>query len=114
MKIIKNNYGEYEIEDYADNYLETKQAQPSSRLLEGSRDHGYDQEYIGYGEIIDGIPVIAVYLLSEDDYNADAEGEPDEDAGGWDWDTALSNGRLLINIDKLSEDAYSLLRLSLG
>lgn len=114
MKIVKNTYGEYEVSDVGNNYNETKQAQPSSRILAGSRDHGYDQEYKGYGEI-DGIPVIAVYLLGEDDYNADEDGaEIDEDAGNWDWDNALSNGRIIINIDELSTDAYTILQALAG
>ena len=110
MKVTKNVYGEYVIEDTDNRYNERISAQPTARILPGSRDDGYDQEYIGYGTISD-VPVKAIYLLSEDDYNLDDEGEHDEDAGNWDWETALSNGRIIIDVDKLSDDANGLLTI---
>lgn len=111
MKIIKNSFDEYILIGAAKKYIETDGAQPTGRILEGTRDHGYDQEYVSHGHVGE-IPVIGVYLLSDDDYNADPDGEPDEDAGGWDWDRALANGRLLIDIDRLSDDAMDILRLT--
>lgn len=108
MKAIKNKYGEFEVVAWDEEYDETSCAEPSSRVLEGSRDHGYDQEYIG-GGTVDGIPVSAVYLLDDDDYNSDDDGNPDEDAGNWDWDAAAKQGRLLVDVDKLTEAEYDAL-----
>lgn len=88
-------YGEYEIIDGALTYNETDGARATSRLLDGSRDHGYWMEYKGYGTVGE-YPVIAIYLLEED------EGEK-EDEGDWDWDRALDNGRIIIDIDKMSD-----------
>lgn len=102
VQIKKNAYGEYEVLD-REQYVETSQALPSGRVLEGSRDQGYDQEYVGYGTI-QGIPVIAIYLLSTEDYDDD-----NEDTGGWDWDNALRNGRIVIDVDELPNDVYALL-----
>jgi len=114
MKITKNTYGEYIIEEVVGGaYSETQPAQPSGRLLDGSRDHGHDQEYIGYGAI-NGIPVQAVYLLDQEDYDCDDEGTPNEDAGNWDWDAALLQGRLVVDVDKLTAREMAILMLLCG
>lgn len=84
-------------------YIETFPAQPTSRVLDGSSDHGYWAEYIGYGNVYN-IPVKAVYLLDED--QAEIEDESD-----YDWDDALNNGRLEIDIDDISDDAMDILQL---
>ncbi len=105
MKAKQNTYGEY-ITAAWDKYLEIRDPQPSSRVLEGSRDHGYDQEYIGHGAV-DGIPVIAVYLLNDNDCNPDDEGNLDDDAGNWDWEAAEIQGRLLVDVDELTEEEYA-------
>ena len=112
MKTEKNSYGEYEVvipKGIAfwgwDKYIESENAMPSGRLLEGCRDHGYDQEYIGRGTV-DGIPVVAIYLLDETDYNKDDDGNPDEDAGNWDWESAAKHGRLIVDVDELLSREY--------
>lgn len=63
-------------------YNEIEQAEATGRVLDGSSDHGYDEEYIGYGEM-QGKPVKAVYLI---DYN---EHDGSEDPDFWDWELAL-------------------------
>lgn len=104
MEIKKGMYGEYEVVGGCDSYTETEQAQPTSRLLAGSRDADYGQEYIGYG-VINNIPVIAVYLLDED--------QEDEDEDDIDWEKALDNGRIIINVDKLDDAAYAILEATI-
>jgi hypothetical protein len=50
-------------------YNETRQAEPTSRVLDGSSDHGYYMEYTGYGTAeFNGktIEVKAVYLFDDD------------------------------------------------
>ncbi|OFW47585.1 MAG: hypothetical protein A2163_00765 [Actinobacteria bacterium RBG_13_35_12] len=79
-------------------YSEEKQAYPTSRLLDGSRDCGYWAEYNGKGYIND-IPVIAIYLLDFDQKEI-------EDECDYDWDTALENGRIIVDTDKLSDEDY--------
>jgi len=96
------------ITEGAERYDETESAQPTSRLLDGSSDHGYAAEYIGYGTI-DGVPVKAVYLLDDEDMQ-DADGEELEEEGNFDWDSALSQGRIVVDIDRLTEDQFDSLR----
>ena len=107
---INQEYGELEViipryvTSYAgwDRYVETGGAEPTNRVLAGSRDQEYDQEYIGHGHV-DGIPVTAVYLLSEADYNPDEDGTPDDYSRNWDWDVAAKQGRLIVDIDALTD-----------
>ena len=101
MKTIKTPAG-YEVMDVA-NYVESETAEPTSRLLEGSSDHNYAAEYMGSGSVC-GIPVIAVYLFADGDMSH-------EDTGQWDWDKALDNGRVIIDVDALTEDQYANLNL---
>ena len=86
-------------------YKEIRQAEPTSRVLSGSSDHGYDAEYIGYGNI-HGIPVKVVYLLTDDDMCCEG-GEPYDDQGDYDWKTALEQGRIIVDIDELTETQYN-------
>ena len=102
MKIVKDG-GRYVIcgNNARDAYVETEQARASSRVLEGSDDDGYMAEYVGYGEV-GHIPIKAIYLLGWDEA---------DDEGDYDWDVALSNGRLEIDVDKLNIDAWEILQL---
>ena len=77
-------------------YNETEQAQSTSRLLDGSSDCRFWQEYKGTGEV-DGLPVCAVYLLDHDQSDIEEEGD-------YDWVTALNNGRLVLLEDKMTDD----------
>jgi nitrous oxidase accessory protein NosD len=55
-------------------YNETSQPQITSRLLEGSSDHGYYMEYVGYGTVEfngEKINVKAVYLFDDDVKNVE-------------------------------------------
>jgi hypothetical protein len=98
MKIVKTIHGLELRGDAKKKYTETDQAVPTSRLLDGSSDHGYWQEYVGHGTV-DGIPVVAVYLLDHD--QADIE-----DEGNYDWDTALDNGRIVVDDNKIDDVTY--------
>jgi hypothetical protein len=108
MRAQKNAYGDWIVTEGADRYNETRQAEPTSRLLDGSRDHGYAAEYVGYGDI-DGIPIRAVYLLNDEDMQ-DAGGEGYEDAGDFDWDLAMEQGRLVVIEDELTDEQYETLK----
>ncbi|MEN6401633.1 MAG: hypothetical protein ABFD94_06785 [Armatimonadia bacterium] len=59
-------------------------AEPTSRVLEGSRDHGYDQEWIEPG-LYDGEKAQIVYLLADGDLLDDV-GEPYDDLGNVAWE----------------------------
>lgn len=85
-------------------YHETRQAEPTSRVLDGSGDDGYDEEYVGYGHI-NGIPVKAIYLLTDDDMCYD-DGEPYDDEGNYDWDNALDQGRIIVDVDELTDNQW--------
>ena len=87
-----------------DRYNETEQPEPTSRVLDGSSDHGYSQEWVGYGTV-DGIPVKAVYLFDEDDI-CDEDGEEYEEADMYPWELALEQGRIVVEIDKLTDEQY--------
>lgn len=101
MKAQKNSNFEWVVVEGLERYDEQKQAQATSRLLDGSIDHGFFAEYVGYG-VIDGVPVKAVYLLGYDQ-------EDIEDEGNFDWDSALANGRIEVLVDELSDYEYSVL-----
>lgn len=102
MKLeIKYDGSNYVIEGAIAIYEETKMAVPTSRLLHGSRDEGMYAEFIGYGNVL-GIPVKASYLMTHDDCK-------DEDSGNWDWEIGLAQGRIEIEIDKLTNDQTILL-----
>lgn len=102
MKAQENRYGDYIVTEGTDRYKETAQAQPTSRLLDRSSDQGYWAEYVGYGTV-DGVPVRAIYLLDHD--QADIEEESD-----YDWSTALADGRIVVDVDKLTDAQYDTLR----
>ena len=95
-------YQEYQYTGDPEKYNESGDVLPTRRVLEGSRDQGYMAEYKGYGSI-DTIPVIAIYLLDWD--QEDIEEEED-----YDWDKALENGRIIIDIDALTDDDYETIR----
>ena len=102
MKTNKTIHG-YEVCDTT-SYIETGSAEPTSRVLDGSSDHGYAAEYVGAGTIngqppIGYLPVIAVYLF-------DADMMTCEDAGSWDWEKALINGRIILDVDALSNEQW--------
>ena len=91
MKItVEDNYKKVAKVNFND-YNETRCAESSSRLLDGSRDHGYYLEYTGYGTItIDRkeVEVKAVYLFEEEEYKEAME-MYDGDEGSLDWENAL-------------------------
>jgi len=99
MKAKKNNNGEWVVTEGEEKYIETSSAQPTNRLLDGSRDHGYWMEYEGHGHI-DGTPVTAVYLLGSS--NKDIE-----DEGDYNWDEALANGRLVVDTDAMTDKDWA-------
>lgn len=101
MKAQKNNNSDFVVTEGQERYNEKVSAQATSRVLDGSIDHGYWMEYVGYGEI-DGVPVKAIYLLDYDQEDIEEEGD-------YDWDTALENGRIEVMIDNLSDDDYDTL-----
>lgn len=96
MKIKNDKYLGWVVIEGVDKYNETRSAQATSRLLDGSSDHGYAAEYVGYGDI-DGIPVKAIYLFDDDQIDGV------EDEGDLDWGTALSQGRIVVDVDSLSD-----------
>lgn len=100
MKTKNDRYFGWLVTAGAEKYNETRGAQPTSRVLAGSADHGYAAEYVGYGDI-DGIPVKAIYLFGDDQL----EGDPD-------WDKALAQGRIIVDIDALSEAQWDTLQKS--
>lgn len=101
MKAQKNNNLDWIVTEGQDRYDEQAPAQATSRVLDGSSDHGYWMEYVGYGKI-DGVPVKAVYLLDYDQ-------EDIEDEGDYDWDQALVNGRIEVVVDDLTDAEYDML-----
>lgn len=101
MKAQKNNNLDWIVTEGQDRYDEQEQAQATSRVLDGSSDHGYWMECVGYGKI-DGVPVKAVYLLDYDQ-------EDIEDEGDYDWDQALVNGRIEVVVDDLTDAEYDML-----
>ncbi len=106
MKAEKTRLG-WIVTEGKDRYIETSQAEPTSRVLDGSADHGYAAEYVGHGQV-DGVPVKAIYLLKDEDmYNDDV---PHDDEGQYDWDTALEQGRLVVEIDNLTDMQWATLR----
>jgi hypothetical protein len=51
------------------------QAYPTSRLLDGSSDHGYAEEWAEPATLPDGRPCLRMYLFDDEDIH-DEEGEP--------------------------------------
>lgn len=96
------DYQEYHYTGDPAKYNETEQALPTGRVLDGSRDHGYMAEYKGYGSI-GPIPVVAIYLVEWGQ-------EGFENEGDYDWDKALENGRIIIDVDDLTYDDYATIR----
>jgi len=95
MKIVTLYSGYTKIANFnIDVYIEEVSAYPSSRLLEGSRDHGYYVEYIGEGYLSNPqLKVRAVYLFEEDEYETIMV-SCDGDEGSLDWDSALKRFEL--------------------
>jgi hypothetical protein len=96
-KIKLYDQGEYEKVGLIskEEIIETSHAQPSNRVIEGSRDHGYAEEWIGYGHLVDGRKVKIVYLFDSDDL-LNGDDDPIEDAGDYPWDTGLTQGRVIL------------------
>ncbi|MBU1039808.1 MAG: hypothetical protein KKF77_01755 [Proteobacteria bacterium] len=59
-------------------------AEPTSRVLEGSNDHGYAEEWVERGTY-NGEPCRLVYLFDDADI-CDADGNPLEEADSYPWD----------------------------
>ena len=59
-------------------------AEPTSRVLDGSSDHGYDQEWLEPATLADGRECSLVYLLDNEDFE-DENGEAYDDLGNVDW-----------------------------
>jgi hypothetical protein len=81
-----NSYGKKIGTVKATAYTETDNAQPTSRLLDGSRDYGYKAEYVGNGIIKMGkktIKVKAIYLFTSEEMDGV------EDEGNLPWEFAL-------------------------
>lgn len=91
-KIIHPNYSAYD---------ETVMPVPTSRVLDGSDDHGYYCEYIGRGTYY-GLPVSAVYILDDCDVEP-REWEDYRAEEDYDWDAGLSQGRLVVGLDDLED-----------
>ena len=77
------------LQEMIEKYEEIEAPEATGRVLDGSSDHGYDEEWIGYGTICNS-KVRAIYLI---DYN-----EQDENPDMWDWELALK---------RFEEDIYS-------
>jgi hypothetical protein len=56
-----------------------KNAYPTSRLLDGSQDHGYAQEWAEPATMPDGRPCLRIYLFDDDEVDH-------EDAVDYPWD----------------------------
>ena len=88
MTALYDNYkvvGDIDINDIA---ISGDGAYPTSRVLSGSSDHGYAAEYVETG-IYRGRKVNIIYLF-DDGYDVDEDGEPYDDDGSYDWDSALN------------------------
>jgi hypothetical protein len=72
---------EYIVTNYKHQYEETTMAECSNRILSGSTDQGYDEEWIGYGEL-NGCKVRAIYMI---DYETQGK-----EMDMYDWDKALT------------------------
>jgi hypothetical protein len=87
---VIDNYKVVDKVSYED-YFEIEQAQLSSRVLNGSQDHGWDIEYVGEGIIKlneKNVKVKAIYLFEKEEYNKIME-ERDGDEGCLGWEDAL-------------------------
>ena len=84
-------------------YNETVQAQATSRVTDGTQDQGYN-EWVGYG-VVDGVPVMAIYLIDSDDQT--------EDAGDYDWDAALEQGRIVYDADRADDETHEAMTAAL-
>lgn len=68
-------------------------AEPTSRVLAGSSDHGYDQEWIEPATLADGRKCSLVYLLNDEDFE-DENGKAYDDLSNVDWAAHLVRVRL--------------------
>ena len=59
-------------------------AECTSRVLDGSSDHGYDQEWLEPATLADGRECSLVYLLNNEDFE-DGDGEAYDDLSNVDW-----------------------------
>ena len=63
---LRENYRQVGTVDYEDIIIDGDGAQPTSRVLDGSSDHGYAQEWVEYGTY-QGRRVKVIYLFDDDD-----------------------------------------------
>lgn len=66
----------------------TGEAYPTGRLLDGSSDHGWDQEYFEPATLPDGRTCTRVYLFDDSD-TQDDEGQPLQEEF-YPWETRLA------------------------
>jgi len=59
-------------------------AECTSRVLDGSSDHGYDQEWLEPATLADGRECSLVYLLNNEDFE-DENGDAYDDLSNVDW-----------------------------
>ena len=74
--------------NYADIITDGDGAEPTGRVLDGSPDHGYREEWVEYGTYR-GRPVTVVYLFDDDDLLDDDDREIEE-ADHYPWDAGMS------------------------
>jgi hypothetical protein len=68
-----------------DKITSTGNAEPTSRVLDGSQDHGYAEEWSEPGILPDGRTGQIMYLFDDDDIT-DGDGNPLEEAEDYPWD----------------------------
>ena len=85
---LRENYRQVGTVNYEDIITDGDGAQPTSRVLDGSSDHGYAQEWVECGTY-QGRQVKVVYLFDDDDIR-DADGNEIEEAENYPWDACMS------------------------
>lgn len=71
----------------------TGNAESTSRVLDGSADHGYAQEWLEPATLEDGRKGSIVYLFRDEDL-LDPEGEEIVEAENYPWDRCMAHFRL--------------------
>ena len=69
-----------------DDFTTERAAEPTSRVLDGSRDHGWDQEWAVDGTIFFGIENIDARMI----FLFDADDVENEDASEWPWEDRVA------------------------
>ena len=83
-----DHYTKVGMVNYADIITDGDGAEPTGRVLDGSPDHGYREEWVEYGTYQDR-PVKVVYLFDDDDL-FDDDGREIEEADHYPWDAGMS------------------------